>query len=350
MLILVIMFSVLMAFYAIEAILCRRWRKNISTLIHVNGIRGKSTSVRMIDAALKENGIQTIAKTTGSEAAYIMPDNTEVKIIRKAPANIREQIRTLRLASKSKCECLVIECMAVQPVLQKFSERILKADITVITNVKLDHIGVLGFDLDEIGRSLLNSKPKTGLLITDDFYDKLDEQHIKIKSFYDGRDSFSQNANMALTVCECLNLDAEKSKAGIVKFKRDIGQVEQYRYGNGTFINGFSANDYDSTDKLLKKYCMGEPSEVAILFNNRADRNYRLMLHIDLINKYNPQKVYLYGESIQYARRCMIRSGYSGQVEIIQNMHQIDWDKKLVIGIGNIKGMEKTIVEEFAGS
>ena len=38
---------------------------NIPIRIHVNGIRGKSSVVRLIAAGLREGGLRTFAKTTG---------------------------------------------------------------------------------------------------------------------------------------------------------------------------------------------------------------------------------------------------------------------------------------------
>ena len=42
--------------------------------IYVNGIRGKSTVTRLIAGVLREAGIQTLAKTTGSAAMVILPN------------------------------------------------------------------------------------------------------------------------------------------------------------------------------------------------------------------------------------------------------------------------------------
>jgi len=48
--------------------------------IYVNGIRGKSTVTRLIAGVLREAGIQTLAKTTGSAAMVILPNGEEIRI------------------------------------------------------------------------------------------------------------------------------------------------------------------------------------------------------------------------------------------------------------------------------
>jgi hypothetical protein len=52
--------------------------------IYVNGIRGKSTVTRLIAGVLREAGIQTLAKTTGSAARVILPNGDEIPIRRRS--------------------------------------------------------------------------------------------------------------------------------------------------------------------------------------------------------------------------------------------------------------------------
>ena len=51
--------------------------KNIPIRIHVNGIRGKSSVVRLIASGLREANIKTFAKTTGTTPCII---NNEGKV------------------------------------------------------------------------------------------------------------------------------------------------------------------------------------------------------------------------------------------------------------------------------
>ncbi len=54
--------------------------------IHVNGTRGKSSVVRLIAGGLRESGIATCAKTTGTRARMILPDASEYPIFRPGGA------------------------------------------------------------------------------------------------------------------------------------------------------------------------------------------------------------------------------------------------------------------------
>ena len=147
--------SVLYIFYVIiERLLINYYRKKIPLIIHINGIRGKSTTTRLIDAGLRNCGLKVFSKTTGTIPTMINTNNEDVVIKRLGKANIREQIKMLRKAAKENADVLVLECMAVNPELQKIcEEKILKANITIITNVRMDHI-------KDIVNGLLNTIPK----------------------------------------------------------------------------------------------------------------------------------------------------------------------------------------------
>ena len=119
----------------IERLLINHYRKRVPLIIHINGIRGKSTTTRLIDAGLRNCGFKVFSKTTGTVPTMINTNNQDIAIKRLGKANIREQIKMLRKAYKEHADALVLECMAVNPELQKIcEEKILKANITIITN------------------------------------------------------------------------------------------------------------------------------------------------------------------------------------------------------------------------
>ena len=54
--------SVMYIFYVIiERLLINYYRKKIPLIIHVNGIRGKSTTTRLIDAGLRNCGLKVFS-------------------------------------------------------------------------------------------------------------------------------------------------------------------------------------------------------------------------------------------------------------------------------------------------
>ena len=81
---------VIAAFY-LEFSLHQRSRRRIPIRIHVNGIRGKSSVVRLVAAGLRGGGVRTVAKVTGTTPNIVDEHGNDIPIIRGTPANIIEQ-------------------------------------------------------------------------------------------------------------------------------------------------------------------------------------------------------------------------------------------------------------------
>ena len=75
----------------IEYTLHKNRINSIPIRIHINGTRGKSSVTRLIGAGLREGGISTITKVTGTFPRLIIEDGTETYIHRKSTANIIEK-------------------------------------------------------------------------------------------------------------------------------------------------------------------------------------------------------------------------------------------------------------------
>ena len=78
----------------------RHYRQRIAHVIHVNGIRGKTATCRLIDAQLRRAGFKVFTKTTGTAPLYIDTAGVEHSIFRRGPANIIEQAAILRQGRK----------------------------------------------------------------------------------------------------------------------------------------------------------------------------------------------------------------------------------------------------------
>ena len=128
----------------------------------MNGTRGKSSVTRLIAGGLRAGGIRTCAKTTGTEASMILPDGSEYAVYRPASPNIIEQVRIVATAASLDARVLVIECMALQPLLQALSEsRLIRATHAVITNSWADHLDVMGPEESDVARALAGIVPAT---------------------------------------------------------------------------------------------------------------------------------------------------------------------------------------------
>src|SRR5574342_958727 len=85
-----------------ERISINRQRNAIPLRISVTGTRGKSSVVRIIASILREDGRKVIAKTTGSQARFILPDAQEIEVARRGVISIIEQKRFIKKAAKIK--------------------------------------------------------------------------------------------------------------------------------------------------------------------------------------------------------------------------------------------------------
>src|SRR5207245_1748047 len=151
------------------------WRRHTDRLesipirIHVDGSRGKTGTCRLIGAALRANGLRVVVKTTGKMPVLIDAAGKETVLERPSTptANLREQKEIVRLAKEQHAQAIVIECMAVDPELRRVSqETLIRATLAVITNIRRDHLEVIGPDLGSGARTLSDVIPRNGTVIT----------------------------------------------------------------------------------------------------------------------------------------------------------------------------------------
>ena len=243
--ILILIFSSLLLLHlGWEALQAKRDRQALRHVIYVNGTRGKSTVTRMIAAGLTAGGHRVLCKTTGTLPIAIHPDGRQELIERRAPANIREQLRYLHKAAQEKADILVIECMALQPEYQRVSGRnMLRCDVGVITNARLDHMDVMGGTRAEILDCLMEMLPQKGLIFTAerDFPDQLAARAERLHSTLTISDpasiahipgarelDFPENVALALDVCAGLGVDRLTAFEGVKAFVRDSFALSVY--------------------------------------------------------------------------------------------------------------------------
>lgn len=351
-----------------EKISLEKARKKIEIIIHVNGIRGKSTVSRLIDAGLRDGKKRVFTKVTGTEPKYIDIDNQEKHIKRIGKANIREQIKTIKKAAKCKAEILILECMAVKPELQKISEeKIVRADIGVITNVRYDHLDEMGESLEKIAISLCSMVPQNGILVTGE-EKKLDiiEERAKLKSTevlfmgelkdeYKEID-FMENVAVALKVCECLGVDRDTALKRMKEYKKDSGVLKEIKFLNSqgkriSFINLLAANDPDSSEKIIKNFESEElwDRKKYLMVNNRRDRLSRLEQFINFVEKHekNFEKIFISGESTNIFYKKLSKS--KNKIEILKNVEQFDIfnEDSVIFAVGNICGKGKELLKDI---
>ena len=346
-------------------------RNKLKKVIHINGIRGKSTVSRLIDAGLRDGKHRIFTKVTGTAPKYIDVNNKEHDIKRRGKANIREQIKTIKMAVNMGTDYLVLECMAVNPLLQKVcEEEILNADVSVITNVREDHLIELGDNLNKIAKSLGNMMCTNGIFVTADkkyfkFFKKLGESKNtdvylsgEEKNEYEKID-FPENVALALQVCKLCGVDEKDALERMRNYKKDSGVLREVNFINGnnvkiSFVNAMAANDPMSTENILELYKSKNiwEKEKYLLVNNRIDRPKRLEQFVILAKKYEKEfeKIYISGESRNIFYKKM--KGYENKLEIIEDIKQFDEieNEALIIAVGNICGKGKALLEKIESS
>lgn len=347
-----------LGYVVFEAFYVKYLRKSFKYVIHVNGIRGKSTTTRLIDAGLRACGFSVFSKTTGTVPTILNVDNEDVVIKRLGRANIREQISMMRRAKGEGAEVLVLECMAVNPNLQRIcEEQILRADITIITNVRRDHLDEMGSSLEEIAMSLATTIPSNGHLVVNNsefasiFKEKTRKKnstlHIAKEYSGDNLGTFSENIALSLEVAKILDLDLDKFMEGMKSYHKDVGAFSAFKLDDTLFLNGFSINDPDSIrimyDKLVKKY---DYNSLTILLNNRFDRPTRVLQHIEMLEALPCKRLLLYGANPEFIRKRLIKKNYKYEVKILSKIEDLK-EEEIIFAIGNIGGDGLKILKFF---
>lgn len=311
-----------LAYLLLEARRARQDRAKLRHIVHVNGIRGKSSTSRLIAAGLSGGGLRTFCKTTGTDPMTIDVNGRAEVIRRPGCSNIREQLTTLHKAALQNADVLVVECMAVRPDLQAVcQDRMLKADIGVITNVRRDHTDVMGDTLSEIGRSLSNTVPENGVLFTAEHENAAPIQNrckerncafVQTSPRGDEPDSipFPENVALALAVCESLGVSRQDALAGMCHYQPDPYALSVHPAGPRLFVNALSANDIQSTlsiwEDMLARYGQQYPNHV-LLLNCRADRGARTEDMLEMALQLRPHSLLLMGAQQNYLRRRLLR-------------------------------------------
>lgn len=377
----VLILLVLIALGVWETARHRWYVRRIPVRVHVNGSRGKSSVARLIAAGLRGGGLRVVVKTTGSAAAVIHTDGRETPVIRRGGPNIREQLKVIRDAAGEACDALVIECMAVRPDLQLTCEhQIVHATHGVITNVRPDHLEVMGPTMADVAKSLSGTVPRRSQLFhAEDVYG----------DFFTGRAAdlgssctvataeqvtatemegfryveFPENVALALAVCTAAGVPRDQALTAMYDVQPDVGAMTLWHFetpsGRVTFTNGFAANDAQSYQRIWQRLKLTErPDEVVLVFNNREDRMRRAK---DLAPMFGRElkaaRYVLIGEECRVVTDMLRREGLPMDrvidlsrrpaPELWARLVELCPDGGMIIGIGNIKGIGTALLEHL---
>src|SRR3989442_3567176 len=321
----------------------------IPTRIHVTGIRGKTTTARLIGAALRYHGWRVVTKTTGKAARLIDPEGRERGIRgQHEQPNLREQPRIVEsVADAGGADAIVLECMSIRPQSIIAESRFVRSTISVITNVRADHLDVMGPSLEDVAWNLSGIVPNDGVVVTAEqkyipiIRKRAAEKNAKVievdpDTVPDENLSkfsymiFKENIAIALRVCELLRVPPDEALKGMLDAKPDPGLT---RILDGMIANHsvrliavFGVNDVDSTrlvfQELSRRRVIEEQRMLVGMFHAREDRVTRTLEFAQIMARMPFEKILVVGEMTNLFVGQATREGYAK--EKIANLGAVD--------------------------
>ncbi|MEO0005296.1 MAG: poly-gamma-glutamate synthase PgsB [candidate division WOR-3 bacterium] len=355
--------------------------RQIPIRIQVNGTRGKSSVTRLIAAGLRAGGFRVVAKVTGTKPRFIVGDNEEYPIRRLGKANIIEELRIVRLARRHNANALVVECMALVPEYQFIENRMLiKPTHSVITNVRADHLDVMGPTVMDVARALSNTIPQKGSFFTAERGEPLkvlkerirpdvnmtvtDPQTVgdeEMKGF--GYIEHKENVALALAVCESLGVERRTALEGMQRSLPDSGVMRIYQIRDRgkllEVVNTLAANDPDSIG-ILWEMVKGRCENRIVLVNCRRDRADRSRQLAELVFNWDKDWIVVTGgltrafiqRALQLGEKRDRILDLGEEIEpavVYEQVYKLSKERQLVFATGNTVGYGERLIGYFAG-
>lgn len=375
-----VILAVLAVFLGVEAYRFRSHRKtlaNIPIRIHINGSRGKSSVTRLIGAAMRETEFLTVTKTTGTAPRFIMPDGREIPIFRAGKPNIIEQLRVIHRAGKLGAQALVTECMAVTPeYIAVLEDKIIRSTLGVITNIREDHLDVMGPTMYDVTINIAKSLPTGGVAFTAEkkWFRILEAEAAKRNSKLIKVDEatvsdqemagFSymehkENVALALMVADRFGVPRDAALAAMYKAQPDPGVLRETaiptEHGRLHFFNALAANDPDSSLLIWNLACSRrEGKKIAVLIM-RQDRIQRTEGFARLAGSALKADTYIIaGSSVSFVVTSLRKKGVaSGSIiamnnpdpgELVEALMKAAGQDAVAVAMGNIVGLGEAFV------
>jgi gamma-polyglutamate synthase len=356
-------------FLYVEMHFVKKSLRKLKIRVLVNGTRGKSSVTEYIAAGLRNASGNTFAKITGVRPTIIYSDGKQELIKRRGPARVQEQIKIIRLATKNNVDVMILECMSINPELQKLESSIFKPHVYVITNIREDHREHMGKTIEEEVHSICSAIPRDSVIVSGEekylkgiqsYAESQNSRVVLLKSYaslnFDGLPPgvFISNVAIAMTVCEIMGVEPENSFASISQYiseKKIPLQEINIEQRKVSFLNGFDVNDVPSAIEFIKYWLeiIGGSRELIIIFNTRADRPYRSVDFAKWLATLERVKyIILTGNHIHFASRILCLNGFQveriikwndADIKNIKNsLTQISSSEEIVVGMANIAG------------
>jgi len=284
---------------------------------------------------------------------------------------------------EADAQALVFECMALTPEIQPLVElRLIRSTVGVITNVRADHLDVMGPTLDDVARTLAQTLPLGGHAFTAergrvDILARVARDRGSTLTVVDAGtvsdaelDGFAhiehaENVAVALAVCGHLGVDRATALRGMQEARPDPGALRRYTVRVGEkevqFVNAFAANDPDSTRLIWTRLGLNraEPGmRRIVLANCRSDRLHRSGQIAEFVARgVQADHVVLSGEGTALVAFLAVQKGLQREQltdlgdlsaeRVYERVLGLIQDRGVVVGIGNIVGLGQEIALHF---
>ena len=351
-----------------------RTRGRIPLLIAVTGTRGKTSVARSLGSVLRASGRRVLVKTTGTQARFVLPDGSIEEVPRRGPPTILEQKAVLRKAARCGAEVLVAEIMSIEPenhVME--SQRILRPDIVVITNVRHDHTEAMGRTVEEIAETIrMVIVPGCRVFVPQvqlHLFKPSDEatwhavqttEAAPPISTVGSADRFLDNESLVAAVARSLSVEDKTIRDGLGASTRDRGDFTIWQYsrdGKTVFLaNAYAANDPESTFLLLERAraLLDRDPKVYGMFAIRSDRWDRTLQWVEALRTERwslLEEVFLVGDGPRAISRKIGRSSVlSGADPAFMTESAVArmQDGSILLGFGNTHGTGLQLVDHWA--
>ena len=332
----------------------------------------------MLASILREGDCKVVAKTTGSEAQFVLPDGSVEDVSRRGLPTVLEQKKALKRAASVGADYLIAEVMSIRPENHVVESRqILKPDIVLFTNVRRDHVDAMGQTEEEIASVLRLGIPVGAKVFAPEQYKNyvekgsegsLSHQIVSVprglsdsllqKRLELGKVEFGENLDLVVALARDLKLDDDTIVRGILNTSYDVGEFKIWIYRDGGkeifLANAFAANDPESTLQVIEKtreLLAPRIAGLTGLLSLRSDRGDRTLQWIESLRNGMAEdfrRIYVIGEGAEVLRRRVkgVEILKSREPERITNHVAAAMEGgEVLFGFGNIVGPGRALVE-----
>jgi poly-gamma-glutamate synthase PgsB/CapB len=319
-----------------------------------------------------------MAKTTGSEAMYILPDGTEQPVARHGRISIMEQKKLVARAVRSRADCLIAEIMSIRPENHRVETRILlQPELTILTNFRADHLNVAGPGIEEISRLHANDlNPGSRLIIpapevNDIILQAAGKARVEV---IEGLQTASRTAAWGEPISEHVDLVRSAGRelgipesiieAGILKARMDIGKLRIFRtetaHGQVWLVNTFAANEPHSTGILMERVMAipelkhAKPIALLSLRRDRPERSQQWLKWLMTEGKSQFNKIYVMGPHAPLFKRKIPGTinldsprSLEEAVRITRQVADNCGGPAVVFGLANLVGAGKELIRAW---